>query len=74
MAFEKIVICTKCGETIVGIGDHEAFIRNRIVKFKRDGTPYVICKGTRGAGKPCKNEVVISKDRMLSLMKEVRPL
>lgn len=75
MTYKKIVICTNCGETIIGIGDqHEAFIRNRILKFKPDGTPYVICTGTMGGGKKCRNEVVISKDRMFTLMKEGRPL
>ncbi len=70
MSCEKIVICEKCGAVIVGADQRETFIRNRILKFKGDGTPYAICSGSMGAGRPCKNKVIISKDTLLSLMKE----
>lgn len=64
----KLLICNKCGETIIGIEHNEAIIRSRIFKFSQNGTPYAKCKGSTGTGKPCKNDVTIPKKTMLNLM------
>lgn len=64
----KITVCPDCGSTIIGVRDQEPFISNRVLKFRHDGTPCVVCKGRKGSGMPCKKEVEISKPRMLELM------
>lgn len=74
MLNRKIIVCPSCGDTVLGIRDQESFIRNRILKFKKDGTPYAICKGSMGAGHPCKAEITIPKHFMFEFMKEGVPV
>jgi hypothetical protein len=66
----KKMICQKCGAIIVSEEKHETTIRNRIMIFGEDGTPYAICKGYMGTGHPCKSRVELPKELILDLMKE----
>jgi hypothetical protein len=63
----KIIICPRCGQTVVSQEGAEIIIRNRILKLSKGGMQ-VICRGSLGSGQACKTTIDIAKNLLMEFM------